>query len=761
MTRNDHSGNSQLSAPSGEPPEDLVVSDATDLLPPPPRPLPAPTRSLASSWRLSVPLVPSPTIPGYEILRELGRGGMGVVYEARQLSLNRPVALKMILAGAHAGLEELLRFRTEAAAAARLQHANIVQIHEVGEHNGQPYLTLEHVPGGSLADKLGGTPLPPRDAARFVDTLARAVHYAHSRGIVHRDLKPANILLAADGSPKITDFGLSTHVGSASAAGTLQAHTQTGAILGTPSYMAPEQATGRGGDIGPTTDVYALGAILYELLTGRPPFRAATPLETLQQVLEEDPVPPSRLQRSAAGDTETICLKCLRKEPGKRYASAADLADDLKRSLNGESIRARRTSRVERLGRWCRRNPRVAVLVGLLALVLAGGLTGVAVQWQRAERQREETDKNYRLARRVVNDYFAVLGTDPLMDHPGARDLRKDLLETALVHFRDLRTQRDDLDLQMNLARGWYCLGRLRAYHGPEGTAREAFEQAIAVQEELVRDHPERADLWRDLARSYDGRARVEVAQRRYVPAAEFHNKALAIRERLEREHPNDPEHRYDLAASWTGIAYLRRNTGQDESGLALLTRAHEVLEDLIHEHPENFTYLAGLSATLNDLGLVWYGRGDFRKAQRVFEAAIEYLTPVFEQSPHATRYRHLISIHYFNIGRYAYLPLDEPIKAADAARKARRLNPEDGHNLWRAARVLAVASEKLARSDDPSAVELGRRCAGEALDTLADAKIFSHDVVPLLQHPDLKSLANRPEFEKLIGQEKSVAVKK
>ena len=243
---------------------------------------------------------PAPTIAGYQIEGELGRGGMGVVYQARQVRLNRPCALKMILAGAHADPVAAVRFLAEAEAVARLQHPNIVQIHEVGEPDGLPFLALEYVEGGSLAGALDGTPWPARRAATLVEALARGVADAHRLGIVHRDLKPANVLLAADGTPKVTDFGLAKVLDAESGL------TATESILGTPSYMAPEQAAGKAKQVGPPADVYALGAILYELLTGRPPFRATTVLETLEQVKTAEPVPPSRLLPGLPRDLETI-----------------------------------------------------------------------------------------------------------------------------------------------------------------------------------------------------------------------------------------------------------------------------------------------------------------------------------------------------------------------------------------------------------------------------------------------------------------------
>jgi serine/threonine-protein kinase len=309
-------------------------------------------------------------LPGYVIIRELGRGGMGVVYLARQTKLNRPVALKMILAGGHAGAADLARFQTEAEAIARLRHPNIVQVYEVGEHEGKPYFSLEFCGGGSLEKKLGSTPLPPKKAASLVETLARAMQAAHEEKVIHRDLKPANVLLAEDGTPKITDFGLAKKLDEAG-------QTRSGAILGTPSYMAPEQAGGKSGAIGPFADVYALGAILYECLTGRPPFKAATAMDTIMQVVSDEPVPPSRLQSKTPRDLETICLKCLHKEPTQRYASAVELADDLRRFQTGEPVKARPTGRAERALKWAKRRPALAALTGVciaaaLALLIGG-----------------------------------------------------------------------------------------------------------------------------------------------------------------------------------------------------------------------------------------------------------------------------------------------------------------------------------------------------------------------------------------------------
>jgi WD40 repeat protein/tRNA A-37 threonylcarbamoyl transferase component Bud32 len=331
---------------------------------------------------------PLPTVPGYEIEEELGRGGMGVVYKARALRLNRIVALKMILAGAHAGPKATLRFLNEAEVVARLRHPNIVQIFGVGDHDGRPYVELEYVAGGNLARKLDGTPRAAASAAALVEVLARAVQAAHSQGIIHRDLKPANVLLTPEGEPKIADFGL------AKASDSDIGLTGSDAVLGTPSYMAPEQAEEGGRSVGPAADVYALGAIFYELLTGRPPFKAASVFATLEQVRTAEPLPPSRLEPGLARDAETICLKCLRKDPSHRYASARDLADDLRRWIEGEPVIARPVGKARRIWLWCRRRPGPAALTAAVAALAVTILLGAPIMLVRLQRERDESRLN-------------------------------------------------------------------------------------------------------------------------------------------------------------------------------------------------------------------------------------------------------------------------------------------------------------------------------------------------------------------------------
>ncbi len=350
---------------------------------------PSANMQLADDSQTPTRFVNLPQIIGYEVECVLGHGGMGVVYKARDLDLNRVVAIKMLRSGAYAGPHELTRFLGEAKSVAGLQHAHIVQVHDVGNVEGRPYFTMEFLEGGNLAQKITGQPQPGRQASEVVAALAEAMHVAHRRGIIHRDLKPSNILLSADGTPKISDFGLARRFDT-------DLHlTLSGARIGTLGYMAPEQALGKPGSVGPAADIYSLGAVLYEMITGRPPFRAETPLETERQLLSEEPVPPRRLNASVARDLETICLKCLRRNQRNRYESAEALAADLRRFRRGEPITARPVSFPERSGRWVRRHPTLvaALSFGLLAMLAALG----GASWLIAEHEANRRAVNFDL----------------------------------------------------------------------------------------------------------------------------------------------------------------------------------------------------------------------------------------------------------------------------------------------------------------------------------------------------------------------------
>jgi WD40 repeat protein/tRNA A-37 threonylcarbamoyl transferase component Bud32 len=431
--------------------------------------------SLAEPLRSPAPAEQAPTLaprasgeapPGatvryfgdYELLEEIARGGMGVVYKARQKSLNRVVALKMILAGHLASTEDVRRFRTEAEAAAHLDHPHIVPIYEVGEHHGQHYFTMKLIEGSSLAQEIsrkGAKTAKEEDPAgasslrslrlcvNLLATVARAVHHAHQRGILHRDLKPANILLDRDGQPHVTEFGLAKRVSGDAGL------TQSGAIVGTPSYMAPEQAAARKG-LSTAVDVYSLGAILYELLTGRPPFRAEAPLDTILQVLEREPVQPRALDARIDRDLETVCLKCLHKDPAQRYGSAEALADDLGRWLAGEPIQARPVGRLERAWRWCRRNPAVAALT---AAVVAALLMGTCVATYFAVQARQQAAHALRLASDEKNAREAETEARTLAER--RQYSSQVLLAQAALEQGQVRQARRALDQTRADLRGW------------------------------------------------------------------------------------------------------------------------------------------------------------------------------------------------------------------------------------------------------------------------------------------------------------------
>jgi tetratricopeptide (TPR) repeat protein len=637
----------------------------------------------------SVPSHPLATVPGslperlagYTVLGELGRGGMSVVYKARQAHPERLVALKVILAGAHAEPERRHRFLAEADAIARLRHPNIVQIYEVGQHDYLPYLALEHVEGGSLAVQLNGAPLPPRAAAVLVETLARAIHHAHLHGIVHRDLKPANILLQKSSTkdtkghegrpetpvpaglpscpfvsfvddflPKITDFGLAKQD-----QGDL---THTGAVLGTPSYMAPEQAAGDNRTVGPAADVYALGAILYECLTGRPPFRGATVLDTLDQVRTQEPVPPSRLQPTVSRDLERINLKCLAKEPHRRYASAADLGDDLRRFLEGRPVHARGTPWWERVWKWMRRRPLAAAALTVSALAV---LTLIVVwaaftralsdqrdradnearvaeqqkraaqeQWRRAEANQEKT-----LA--TVDRFLTRIGDKRLVEVPGMSEVRLELLVDALEFFKGFHDAADQPDaaLRRDTARALQRTGRIKGYLSRPADAQADFEKALLLQRRLAAEFPTDPAYQQDLARTLHNLATL-LAQRGQAErrrAEELYREALALRQRLVDRHAGITDYRVDLARTWSSLGLLYRHTaGRMAEAENAYCRALEVQQPLAHgSDPAGRRMLAG---TYVNLGVLYHATGRRDEAARACNLARDVFLDLYRLRP-------------------------------------------------------------------------------------------------------------------------------
>jgi serine/threonine-protein kinase len=532
------------------------------------------------------------TVVGYEILGELGRGGMGVVYKARQGGLDRVVALKMILAGDHAGPFELARFQSEAKAIARLRHPNIVQVFEVGEHDGKPFFSMEFCEGGSLDRLLSGNPLPPEKAASLVRTLAEAMQAAHEANVVHRDLKPANVLLTGGSIgplgpigpigpigpmgpieqqlvPKISDFGLAKRLDADAAP------TRSGIVIGTPSYMAPEQARGEK-DVGPAADVYALGAILYELLTGRPPFRAPTPLETVLQVISDDPVLPRLLQPRLPRDAETICLKCLQKSPVGRYASAQELADDLGRFLSGEPIRARPVGRAERLFRWCRRNPVPAVLTASLALVLVAGITGVTFFWMMARGQRDRAERNFERVFGAINESLNQVSGSPELKAQEMQSFRKRLLTAAQQQYQDFVAElKDNPRAEEALVRSWIRLAQINRDLGNKTEAADAARSSVAVCDKLVGKAPTIGNrgllawAWEEqMLTTTDAEAQRQATER-----------VLELLEAIVRDDPSNEAVLFSLARTYYDMGVGHDNAGRHAEALVWVNKARDVLE--------------------------------------------------------------------------------------------------------------------------------------------------------------------------------------
>jgi serine/threonine-protein kinase len=565
-----------------------------------------------------------PVVPGYEVLGVLGRGGMGVVYRARQASLNRLVALKMIRGG-QASAEDLTRFRTEAEAVARLQHPNVVQIHEVGEHDGLPFFSLELLEGGSLSGRLDGTPLPPRQAAQLVRTLAGAVHEAHRRGIVHRDLKPANVLLSGDGVPKITDFGLAKLLDAAAGL------TATGEVMGTPSYMAPEQTGQTTDSIGPATDVYALGAILYELLTGRPPFKAATPLDTLFQVVNQEPVPPRQLQPKVPRDLETICLRCLRKEPARRYASADALADDLGRFLQGQPIQARPTGLGERCVKWVRRQPALAALLAVCAVTVAGAIVGVVwhnVQLSAALRDVEKQQQEARLQRDrardrliaeagVVEKFLLKVSESPEMKARGLEALRKKLLESAIPYYETfVREEDSEPKIQAERSRAYGRLAALLKETGNAAAADKAFLDALAIADNLATAHPSEAPYQSLLGTTLNSLAEFYIETNRPEAAEPLFIRAVGIWEALSVPSPDDVSAALGLSAAHNGLGRVYRRTKRMREAVTATEKGLQIAERIGDRHPEDGQVQESLAISHSNLGILLAQLGERGKAR-------------------------------------------------------------------------------------------------------------------------------------------------
>jgi serine/threonine-protein kinase len=629
-----------------------------------------------------------PSIPGLELVEILGSGGMGVVFKARQATLDREVAVKILRDAHRADVGQRERFLQEARAVARLRHPHLVQVYEFGEAPtvggaaSQPYLVLEYVAGGSLADLLRGSPQPSREAARLVETLADAIHYAHQQGVIHRDLKPANVLLqraeskglgpadtahdpqssprrtlTADLCAKVTDFGLAKLLAGSHL-------TQSGHVIGTPSYMAPEQAVGKSGPTAAAVDVYGLGAILYEALTGRPPFLGATAEATLALVREADPVPPRRLEPSVPRDLETICLKCLRKEPGRRYGSAKDLADDLRRFQAGEPIQARPVGTGERVVVWCRRNPRVAGLLTALVLVFLAGCAGVLWQWQVANHNAAEAEQNanaYKRERDAAErhlreihdgvDRLSQLGHD-LLHRPGEYHNGQAVLEDALAFYRDMLPEYDDPRVRRDAARLYGKVGDIHYTLGQFVEAGIAYGREADLLTTLLNDEKGNkalrlavADSYRDRGNALRNAGDVPEAQKAYDRAAQF-------QEELLHDYPNEPGYKVSVANTLLNSTLLLSSRDQAEEVKSRLRRAVALDREAVGAAPEEPKSNMELALALGELGRFFLETGRASDAEDPVREALKIDEELLAGKHEEGDFKRYVARDYVSLGR-------------------------------------------------------------------------------------------------------------
>jgi eukaryotic-like serine/threonine-protein kinase len=639
----------------------------------------------------------------YELIGEIARGGMGVVYKARQVNLNRVVALKMILGGQLASAADVQRFQIEAEAAAQLEHPNIVSIYEVGVHEGRHYFSMQLVEGTTLARRMGDYVADPRAAARLLATIARGVHAAHQRGILHRDLKPANVLLDAEGQPHITDFGLAKRVEGDSGL------TQSGAIMGTPSYMSPEQASGKVKALTTATDVYSLGSILFEVLTGRPPFRGDTVMDTLRQVVEREPERPRSVKPGVDRDLETICLKCLEKDPKRRYGSAEALADDIERWLAGEPILARPCTSWERAAKWARRRPAVAALAAATVVATFAGLGVSTVQWRRAvqaqlaekgqrvkaedasqlaERRRREADEQRKAAERsaeqerlakqqaqqsfeqlvqAIDEFYTKVSEEALLNAPGLQALRQDLLGRARDFYERFRRQRgDDPAGRFDYGRSVFSLASITGDLGRWGEAIGYFEEARKTFEGLGRERPDEPKYRAALAKAHN-RLGVYYAATGRRPEA-----AAALRAALDIQAQLGDASRRDLAETYHNLGLFHAVGREPGEAEAAYKKALEIEEALDRDHPEP-AHLRLLAKTLAKLGELYLDdRARWSLAQEAYGRALLARKRLAEQLPDDLQAQNDLAAGYSSVGLMHYSgPSPQPSEAEAAYAKA------------------------------------------------------------------------------------------
>ncbi|MCU0961386.1 MAG: protein kinase [Pirellulaceae bacterium] len=608
----------------------------------------------------------------YEILGELGRGGMGVVYRAREISTQRIVCVKMMLGGFYASLEARNRFRIETEAAAQLDHPNIVPIYRAGEVDGIPYFVMKYVDGQGLdqvpRDHFRNN---PREAVALMSKLCRAVHFAHARGILHRDLKPANVLVDADGQPHVTDFGLAKRIDDDTS------QTRTGVIMGTPDYMSPEQAIGRNDLVTVTSDVYSLGSMLFDLLTGQPPFKSATVIETLTRVTKEPARMPTVCNARIGRDLETICLKCLEKDPNKRFRSAASLADELDRYLRGEPIESRPVSSAERLWRWCGRNPVLAGLsAALLALLVISAIGSSVAAYQfnlrrkdavsaraKAEQAQQLADQNAVIAdqqRTLALDTLHALVTQvetKLRDRADLADLQAEILSDALEGLQEVsRTAANAGRADRTIGVAYQRMADILEKLGKSDEAVQQHRQALAIFERLLADDPTAEWARWNAAISYDKLGDRSLGTDA-AEAGRWYRKATALREDLAAggtEEAITPVMRqHALAISAARVGGLALSQGDPTEARTYFRKALEQSEAMLRADANNRQAQMAVAGSCSLLGNVSFRLGAQEDAHQYFHRALEMRQAIYQQDPQSVNAKDLLAKSYDALGDF------------------------------------------------------------------------------------------------------------
>lgn len=649
---------------------------------------PRPTTASTSRRPSDVPHV----LGDYELLEELGRGGMGIVYRAKQRSVNRLVALKVIRPDRLASMslsnqkKTVDRFRIEAEAAARINHDNLVTVYEVGCDQGMHYFSMRFVEGVSLSEAIRVNPAENRLAAEWLEPICRAVEAVHRQGILHRDLKPQNILLEhATGRSLLADFGLAKLADDDESA-----MTQTGDAVGTPAYMSPEQFEDAS-RLSPAADIYGLGATLYCVLSGRPPFQASSAIQTMKQVLDSDALPLRQLNSAVDRDLETICMKCLDKSPARRYESAAELADELKRYLEGRPILARPVGLGERVARWCRRNPLVASLIGVSFGAVVFGIAALGVSYVRTEAARKRSEESFHEAKSAVNDLFTMVSEERLLNEPGLQEVRRDLLERARGYYeRFLERHSKDASLQRELAATMFRMGLIEETLGDPQKALDWLSKARDAQTGHVAAQPDSLADARALSNTLTAMGRVAAQRNKLDDATEHFTAAHELRERLI-EKSDKPAEKFDLlrlhANARMNLGLVERKRGNFDQARTLYVEAQDQRRKTLPGNPQDRAMRRDLAKGFYNLANLAIDHNDEAALRENIDEAIKRYEELLTENPRDLDDQYLLSLCYrLRADLFAalaqrdsqFMPaaIDDYSKASRIVQKLKDLNP-------------------------------------------------------------------------------------